>query len=148
MVTLTASTVVTGLFLLAVAGATIVGSRRAAGDAGRPASEGAGGRDAHYVPGERVVSRLRTDVTAWIAGFVVATVGVAAAAILSLGDPGTLGDALPALFVAMLVLYAVAGVYLMGRQRGHSSALAVAEGAAAFGGLLVAGVVVKLVTGV
>lgn len=148
MVTLTISTVVMGLFLVAVAGATIVGSRRAASGGGRRPSREAeppGGHGDLTLPGERLLTRLRGELAAWIAGFVLLTVGVAAAAVFALGDPAALGDALPALFVAMLTLYLLAGVYLLGRQRGHSSALAVAESATAFGALLVVGVVVKLV---
>jgi hypothetical protein len=147
MVTLTISTVVMGLFLVAVAGATIVGSRRTASGGGRrsPRAETPGGHGDLVLPGERLLTRLRGEVAAWIAGFVLLTVGVAAAAVFALGDPAALGDALPALFVAMLTLYLLAGVYLLGRQRGHSSALAVAESATAFGVLLIVGVVVKLV---
>ncbi|WP_323190667.1 hypothetical protein [Halostella sp. PRR32] len=148
MVTLTISTVVTGLFLVAVAGATVVGSRRAA-SGGSPTrsrdAETAGRSGDPVLPGERLLARLYDDVAAWIVGFVIVTVGFAAAGVFALGDPATLGDMLPILFVAMLALYLLAGVYLLGRQRGHSSALAVAESATAFGVLLVAGVVVKLV---
>ena len=146
MVTLTTSTVITGLFLVAVIAATVVSSRRAASDGGRrPGTEPATERSEHYVPGERIVARVRGELAAWIAGFLLLAVGFGGAAVLALGDPALLGG-IPALFVTLLALYLLAGVYLLGRQRGHSTALAVAESATAFGVVLIAAVLFQLVT--
>ncbi|NHN47154.1 hypothetical protein G9464_06015 [Halostella sp. JP-L12] len=147
MVTLTTSTVITGLFLVAVIAATVVSSRRAASDGGRRSrAETAAGRSEHYVPGEHLVAALRGELAAWIAGFLLLAVGFGGATVLALGDPTLLGG-MTALFVALLVLYLLAGVYLLGRQRGHSTALAVAESATAFGVALIVGVLFRLVTG-
>lgn len=149
MVTLTTSTVITGVFLVAVIAATVVSSRRAASDGGRrprPESEAANARSEHYVPGERLLVRLRGEMAAWIAGFLLLAVGFGGGAVLAVGDAPSLGGVVLALLVALLGAYLLAGVYLLGRQRGHSTALAVAESATAFGVVLIAAVVFQLVT--
>ncbi|PSQ25884.1 hypothetical protein BRD03_12445 [Halobacteriales archaeon QS_9_68_17] len=148
MVTLTTSTVITGLFLVAVIAATVVSSRRAASDGGRrPRTEAeTTGRSEHYVPGERLLARLRGEMAAWVAGFLLLAVGFGGGAVLAVGDAPSLDGVVLALLVALLGAYLLAGVYLLGRQRGHSTALAVAESATAFGVALIAAVVFQLVT--
>lgn len=88
---------------------------------------------------------LSRPITWILAFFVVSVVAVAGVFLFVTGSSGGMSTALLGAVGALLLVYLVGGVYLMARQRGHSSAMAVAESATVSGAVFLALVTVQLV---
>lgn len=101
-----------------------------------------------WTPGDETTPTagwLSRPVTWIVAFFAVTALSVVGVFLFATGAATGSSTLLLGAVAGLIVVYLVGGVYLMARQRGHSSAMAVAESATASGAVLLLLIVVQLV---